>query len=136
MLGFSAREVATILGTTVASANGALNRARRRFRERRPDPSQQSTLRDLGNGRVRELVERVVRAFEAGDVEEILALLAEDASFSMPPYPGWCQGRDALTDSWLIPETAPFGAKRQPPPDRSFALEADPDIASGWLLPS
>ena len=107
VLGFSAREVATILGTTVASANGALNRARRRFRERRPDPSQQSTLRDLGNGRVRELVERVVRAFEAGDVEEILALLAEDASFSMPPYPGWCQGRDALTDSWLMPQGAP-----------------------------
>jgi RNA polymerase sigma-70 factor, ECF subfamily len=107
VLGFSAREVATILGTTIASANGALNRARGRFRERRPERSQQSTLRDLGNGRVRELVERFVRAFEAGDVDEILALLAEDASFAMPPYPGWCQGRDALTDSWLMPQGDP-----------------------------
>jgi RNA polymerase sigma-70 factor (ECF subfamily) len=107
VLGFSAREVATILGITVASANSALNRARRRFRERRPAPSQQSTLRELGDRRVRTLVKRFVRACEAGEVEGILALLAEDASFSMPPYSGWCQGRDALADSWLMPQGAP-----------------------------
>jgi RNA polymerase sigma-70 factor (ECF subfamily) len=106
VLGFSAREVATILGITVASANSALNRARRRFSERRPARSQQTTLRELGDRRVRMLVERFVRACEVGDVEGILALLAEDASFSMPPYPGWCQGRDALTDSWLMPQGA------------------------------
>jgi RNA polymerase sigma-70 factor, ECF subfamily len=107
VLGFSAREVATILGITVASANSALNRARRRFGEKRPARSQQSTLRELGDRRVRTLVERFARAFEAGDVEGILAVLAEDASFSMPPYPGWCQGRDALTDSWLMPQGTP-----------------------------
>jgi RNA polymerase sigma-70 factor, ECF subfamily len=107
VLGFSAREVATILGITVASANSALNRARRRFSERRPARSQQSTLRELGDRRVRALVERFVRASEAGDVEGILAVLAEDASFSMPPYRGWCQGRDAITDSWLMPQGAP-----------------------------
>jgi RNA polymerase sigma-70 factor (ECF subfamily) len=107
VLGFSAREVATILGITVDSANAALKRARRRFSARRPARSQQSTLRELGDRRVRTLVERFVSACEAGDVEGILALLAEDASFSMPPYPGWCQGRDALTDSWLMPQGHP-----------------------------
>ncbi|MGH2838225.1 MAG: RNA polymerase subunit sigma-70, partial [Thermoleophilaceae bacterium] len=107
VLGFSAREAATILGTTIASANSALNRARRRFETRRPTRSQQSALRSLGDPRVRDLVERFVRALEAGDVDAIVALLAEDASFSMPPYPGWCQGRDTVRDSWLIPKRAP-----------------------------
>jgi RNA polymerase sigma-70 factor, ECF subfamily len=92
VLGFSAREVAKILGITVASANSALNRARRRFSERRPARSQQSTLRELGDRRVRTLVERFVRACEAGDVERILALLAEDASFACRPSPAGARG--------------------------------------------
>ena len=60
-------------------------------------------MRSLGDERVRDLVARFVAAFEAGDVERILALLAEDASFAMPPYASWCRGRDAIADSWLMP---------------------------------
>jgi ketosteroid isomerase-like protein len=52
---------------------------------------------------VRDLVERFVNAFELGDIGAILALLAEDATFSMPPHPGWCRGREAIADSWLLP---------------------------------
>ena len=88
VLGFSAREAAEALDTTVASVNSALHRARRAIEERLPDPSQQATMRALGDARVRDIVERFVDAFERGDVGTILALLAEDATFSMPPYAG------------------------------------------------
>jgi RNA polymerase sigma-70 factor, ECF subfamily len=107
VLGFSAREVAEALGTTVASVNSALQRARRGIDERLPERTQQATLRSLGDVRVRDLVQRFIDAFEAGDVDAILALLAEDATFAMPPYPDWCRGRDAIAASWLMPAGPP-----------------------------
>ena len=107
VLGFSAREVAESLETTVASVNSALQRARKTVDERLPARSQQATLRSLGDDRIRELVESFVDAFERGDVDAILALVAEDATFAMPPYAGWYRGRDALGDSWLMPGGPP-----------------------------
>ncbi len=107
VLGFSAKETAAILETTVASTNSLLQRARRALQERLPERSQQATLRSLGDARVREIVGRFVAAFESGDVDAILALLAEDATFAMPPYASWCRGRDAIADSWLIPGGGP-----------------------------
>ena len=107
VLGFSANEVAVMLETRVASITSALQRARSGLERRLPDQSQQATLRSLGDARARELVNRFANAFEAGDVGAILGLLAEDATFSMPPYPGWYRGREAIEQSWLIPSGAP-----------------------------
>jgi RNA polymerase sigma-70 factor, ECF subfamily len=107
VLGFSARETAETLETTVASVNSALQRARKTIDERLPEQSQQATLRSLGDDGVRELVESFVDAFERGDVDAILSLVAEDATFAMPPYPGWYRGREALGDSWLMPGGPP-----------------------------
>jgi RNA polymerase sigma-70 factor (ECF subfamily) len=107
VLGFTAKEVAVVLETTIASVNSALQRARGTLDERLPERSQQATLGSLGDAHVRDLVERFANAFEHDDVGAILALLAEDATFSMPPYPGWCRGREAIADSWLMPEGPP-----------------------------
>ena len=107
VLGFSAKEVAEALGSTVASVNGALQRARKAADERLPERSQQANLRSLGDERVRDLVRRFSEAFEIGDVDTILSMLAEDATFSMPPYPSWCRGREQIADSWLMPGGAP-----------------------------
>ncbi|HWM14680.1 MAG TPA: sigma-70 family RNA polymerase sigma factor [Gaiellaceae bacterium] len=107
VLGFSAREVAETLDTTVASVNSALQRARKTVDERLPARSQQATLRTLGDDAIRGLVEDFVDAFERGDVEAILALVAEDATFAMPPYADWYRGREALGDSWLMPGGPP-----------------------------
>ena len=85
VLGFSAREVAESLETTVASVNSALQRARKAVDERLPERSQQATLRSLGDERTRELVDAYVDAWQRGDVDVLLRLLAEDAVFSMPP---------------------------------------------------
>jgi RNA polymerase sigma-70 factor (ECF subfamily) len=96
VLGFSAREVAESLETTTASVNSALQRARATVDERLPDESQQATLRSLGDERVRELVESYVDAWERNDVEAVVSMLAEDATFAMPPLATWFGGRDEI----------------------------------------
>src|SRR4051794_8348590 len=60
VLGFSAKEVAEALDTTVASVNSALQRARKTIDDKLPQESQQATLRALGDEKVRELVERYI----------------------------------------------------------------------------
>jgi RNA polymerase sigma-70 factor, ECF subfamily len=107
VLGFSAKEVSESLGTTVASVNSALQRARKAVDERLPKESQQATMRSLGDERVRQIAHDFVDAFESGEMDAIVALLAEDATFAMPPYPRWYQGRDAIADSWLMPGGPP-----------------------------
>jgi RNA polymerase sigma-70 factor, ECF subfamily len=97
VLGFSAREVAEALDTTVASVNSALQRARRTVEERMPPMSQQATLRALGDERVRTVVEDYTDAMERGDVDAVLRMLTEDAIWSMPPLPEWYAGHDAIT---------------------------------------
>jgi RNA polymerase sigma-70 factor, ECF subfamily len=92
VLGFRAREVAEMLDTSPDAVNSALARARRTVEERLPERSQQATLRELGDDGVRELVERYMAALESGDVERIVALLAADAVWSMPPLPELYRG--------------------------------------------
>jgi RNA polymerase sigma-70 factor, ECF subfamily len=98
VLGFSAKETAEALDTTVASANGALRRARRAVDERLPEQSQQATLRQLGDDGVRQVVERYMAALDRGDLDEIVAMLAEDATWSMPPTPERYAGLDSISD--------------------------------------
>lgn len=94
VLDFHAREVAGILGSTEESITSALKRARatlhRRMRqagehEEPPAPSSSVEL---------ELSDRFIRAFEAADVEGVVALLTEDVSLTMPPFPLEWQGRE------------------------------------------
>ena len=96
VLGFSAKETAALLETTVASITSSLQRARVRIRERLPEQSQQANLRSLGDPRITALVTAYVEAWERSDASAILALLTEDATFSMPPYAAWYQGRKAI----------------------------------------
>jgi RNA polymerase sigma-70 factor, ECF subfamily len=96
VLGFSAKEAAESLDTTVASVNSALQRARSAVDERVPEQSQQATLRSLGDDAVRELVDRYVDAWERRDVEAFAAMLAEDATFAMPPLATWYRGREGI----------------------------------------
>jgi RNA polymerase sigma-70 factor, ECF subfamily len=96
VLGFSARETAEILETSVASVNSALQRARAKLERELPARSQQETLRGLGDERARELVARFVDAWNRADVTGIVAMLSEDASFSMPPLPTWFRGKDDI----------------------------------------
>src|SRR3954464_6215554 len=93
VLGFSAREVAATLDTTTASVNSALQRAHRLVDERLPERSQQAALRALGDDALSELVTGYVDAWERGDLDAVVAMLAEDVSLTMPPMPTGFPGR-------------------------------------------
>src|SRR5579859_5574832 len=99
VLGFSANETAGMLDTTVASVNSALQRARAAVSERVPEQSQQATLRTLGDEQLKELVERYVDAWERNDVEQFASMLAQDATFAMPPLASWYSTRDGI-EGW------------------------------------
>ncbi len=104
--GYSAKEAET-LDATAASVNSSLQHARSALAHRLPQQSQQAALRSLGERRIGHLVERFVDAFERGNAGAIVALLAEDARFSMPPVGGWYRGRKAIAASWLMPDPGP-----------------------------
>ncbi|UAC01767.1 sigma-70 family RNA polymerase sigma factor [Dactylosporangium vinaceum] len=96
VLGYAAGEVADLLDTTVPAVNSALQRARKVLAGLLPDASQQRTLGALGEDGQRELAKRYMSAWEAGDVDAIVAMLTEDARYSMPPLSVWYEGRDGV----------------------------------------
>jgi RNA polymerase sigma-70 factor (ECF subfamily) len=137
VLGFSAAEVAEALDTTVASVNSALQRARRAVDERLPEQTQQQTRRDLGDDELRRLVDEYVDAWLREDVERVVSLLAEDATFAMPPLASWFGGREEireflglwpLSGAWRW-RTLPARANGQP----AIAFYAWDDAAGAYL---
>jgi RNA polymerase sigma-70 factor (ECF subfamily) len=92
VLGFAAGEVADMLGSSEASVNSALQRARATLESRVP-PGRERLAMPM-TGAERELVDRFADAFERDDIDGIVALLTDDAVVSMPPEPEWHQGPD------------------------------------------
>jgi RNA polymerase sigma-70 factor, ECF subfamily len=113
VLGFSAAEAAEQLGTSVAAVNSALQRARAAARAERPRRSQQAVLRSLGEERLARLAHEYADAMEAGDVDTLLGMLTEDATWSMPPIPTWFRGHDDLRD-WLLRDPMPLRWRHRP----------------------
>jgi RNA polymerase sigma-70 factor (ECF subfamily) len=94
VLGFSAAEAAALLDTSTAAVNSALQRARKVIDM--SGVSQQSVLRELGPDGVEQIAARWMTAWQAGDVDAIVAMLADDARYSMPPLPEWYRGPEAI----------------------------------------
>ena len=95
VLGFRAGEVAEMLETSQASVNSLLRRARAAFESRLPATGRERA--PLPNSRrEREIVGRLADAFEAGDIDDVVALLTDDAWLTMPPEPYEYQGRAAI----------------------------------------
>lgn len=98
VLGFSAKETAGMLDTSVASVNSALQRARAAVADRIPQRTQQATLRALGDDGLHDLVQRYVSAWEDNDVATFAGMLVEDATFAMPPLATWYTPRETITE--------------------------------------
>jgi RNA polymerase sigma-70 factor, ECF subfamily len=96
VLGFSARETAETLEMTRVSVDSALQRAHKAIEQRVPTHTQQATLRALGDSELRQIVNRFADACERNDVDAVVAMLADDARMTMPPWPSWYSGRDAI----------------------------------------
>ena len=94
VLGFSASESATILQTSEASVKGALQRARAALAQR-PIDSSRAPVPD--SPQERKIVGRIAEAVERGDTKTVVALLADEAWVTMPPYPFEYQGKEAIT---------------------------------------
>jgi RNA polymerase sigma-70 factor, ECF subfamily len=101
VLGFSAAEIAEMMRTSRASVNSALQRARAVVAEKVPPRTQQQTLRELDDARLREIVTGFSGALERRDTDGLVALLAEDVTWTMPPLPHWYQGLPAVMD-WAV----------------------------------
>ena len=96
VLGFAPAEIAEALDTSASAVSSALQRAHRTIDELLPEQSQQTTLRALGDERLRGIVATWVEAWERNDIDAILAMLTRDAAFAMPPRAAWFRGREAL----------------------------------------
>lgn len=95
-LDFSAAETATILEKSLSAVNSALQRARAELRDRLPEVSQQTELDRIGDTAARKLAARYARAIEQADLDTLLSLLTEDASWSMPPLASWYRGPENI----------------------------------------
>jgi SnoaL-like domain len=85
-----------MLESTEDSVTSALKRARATLQRRLP-PSSERESPPLSNSDVeRDLVERLTRAFEASDVDGIVALLTDDVQVTMPPLPVQYDGREVV----------------------------------------
>jgi RNA polymerase sigma-70 factor (ECF subfamily) len=93
VLDWPASEVAEWLKLSVPAVNSTLQRARRalhQFHELKEAPPALPGLQ------LQILLDRYVALWEQADIPGLVALLQEDAWFTMPPIPGWFQGRAAI----------------------------------------
>jgi RNA polymerase sigma-70 factor (ECF subfamily) len=88
VLEFSAAEVATLLETSTAAVNSALQRARAGI-----SGLTEGDLAEPDDEKVQQTVDRYIRSFEAADVDTLVTLLTDDAVLEMPPVPLWYLGR-------------------------------------------
>jgi RNA polymerase sigma-70 factor (ECF subfamily) len=98
VLRWKADEVAALLGSSVASVNSALQRARATMDATGLTPGDVVEPEDEGQ---RELLGRYLDAFERYDLDSLTSLLTEDATLSMPPYPLWMRGPDNIRQ-WML----------------------------------
>jgi RNA polymerase sigma-70 factor (ECF subfamily) len=92
VMDWQASEVADLLSLTVPAVKSALHRARTTLRSHYQAVEVEDVTERSLDETQRNLLERYVRAWEAADVEGLVALLKDDATFSMPPIPNWYRG--------------------------------------------
>jgi RNA polymerase sigma-70 factor, ECF subfamily len=124
VLGWSARDTAALLETSVASANSALQRARETLRRRLPEQRSEWPRHRDASEEERELLRHYIEAHERNDVAAFVELLSDEATFSMPPEPTLVIGRDEVmrflrehgfgTPAFADLRLVPLRANRQP----------------------
>jgi RNA polymerase sigma-70 factor (ECF subfamily) len=90
VLAFPATEVAAMLGTTTASVESGLQRARTRLKELAPAADQ---IAEPTESQARALLDQYITAFENADATALERLLLADATIEAPPLRTWFTGR-------------------------------------------
>jgi RNA polymerase sigma-70 factor (ECF subfamily) len=138
VLGWAANEAATLLGGSTASINSALQRARETLARRYPDGRPQAASQP--SPAQQRLLGRYLKAWEGHDLDGFVALLKEDATFTMPPWLQWFSGRTAIRAFFEIAwqtcrgmRLIPTSANGQP----AFAVyartDADPRLTANGI---
>ncbi len=96
VLGYRAKEVAEMLDSSIESVNGALKRARAGLQRLRSPAGDHEPPPVSGSPAEEAIVAEFVRAYEAADLDAVLALLTHDVFVSMPPMPFEYEGRDVV----------------------------------------
>jgi len=130
VLDWSANETAALLESTVASVNGALQRARAALRERQPARDSHQSFDQTSSEQDRRLTQQYIEATERCDVAALARLLRDDVRFSMPPEAVAFAGNEAVVQSWV---QGGFGS---PPYDawRHIVTAANGMPAVAWYL--
>ncbi|GHO94260.1 RNA polymerase sigma factor [Reticulibacter mediterranei] len=112
VLDWRASEIAHLLEISVSAVKSALHRARvtleKNYQCKQPERVQFGCMDATMNS----LLSRYLQAWETDDVDGLVALLKEDATFSMPPVPSWYQGREAIR-TILLAAVFPSGVQKQ-----------------------
>ena len=124
VLGWSAAETASLLETSVAAANSALQRARATMKRHLPERRLDWRAGEEPSEQERALLERYMDATERNDPVAMARLLREDAFCSMPPLEAWYVGNEAIVAAWVQDgfgteavgrlQSVPVSANRQP----------------------
>jgi RNA polymerase sigma-70 factor (ECF subfamily) len=127
VLRWKAKEVAELLGMSVASVNSALQRARATLEASGVSSDDPAPPMDASR---QELLARYVRAFESYDLNALTSLIKEDARQSMPPYDLWLHGRADILAWWFGPGIGCRGSRLVP------TVRANGRAAFGQYKPS
>jgi RNA polymerase sigma-70 factor (ECF subfamily) len=122
VLGWSAAEAAELLEASSASVNSALQRGRATLAMHLPTKESMVMARPATDDQAqRLLLDQYLEAWYATDIDRFVSVLREDATLSMPPWPNWYRGREAIARffGWAWPQHAELrvvaaGANWQP----------------------
>jgi RNA polymerase sigma-70 factor (TIGR02960 family) len=119
VLGWPASDTASALGTSVAAANSALQRARVTMQSHLPPRRAEWSAKEP-SAEERALLEQFIEAHERLDAEAAIAIAAQDVRITMPPSPWRFDGAEAIrplmAEATVMGEwrLIPVGANRMP----------------------
>ena len=112
VLDWRASEIASLLSISVSAVNSALHRARVTMAKQYHTDDRERGERLEVDAATQTLLERYLLAWETEDVAGLVALMKEDATFTMPPSPSWYLGREAIRTVLTTQAFAPLAQNR------------------------
>ena len=113
VLDWHASEIASLLSISVSAVNSALHRARVTMAKQYQAREREKTEgREAADAPTQALLKRYLHAWETQDVDGLVALMKEDATFTMPPSPSWYRGRAAIGTLLTVQAFAPQAQNR------------------------
>ena len=96
VLDWKMSEIADLVEISLSAATSLLHRARETMKQRNQSGKLHRSRMGIPNDQTRLLLDQYARAWESADLDGIIALLADDAIFPMPPMPVAVLGKQAM----------------------------------------